>query len=567
MSAFQRNLLGSVLGLIALALLFAFYVVAQNKVDRENELRYQSYLLADELRQSSDDLTRLARTYVVSRDPNYEKQYMDILAIRNGEKPRPEAYNRIYWDFVAANNQAPRPDSSVKVPLLDMMKSLGFTEAEFAKLNEAKKNSDGLVNTEVEAMGLVKKTGEGAEEGYAKARAMMHDATYHSNKAKIMQPIDDFYQLFEQRTQKAVADAAFVASMIEMGFLVVGLATLLMLWLTYRSLINVIGGSVSEAKKHIAYLSEGDFSHPIVPEGSASDSFMALMAVMQQKLSRIVLQVTMTAREIEQGAVEISSASSEAEHLVQGQTDSMSSMSAAIEQMVVSINHVSSNASSASERTRSSNQALDRGERVISDTVDSIRVIATSVQDASNSVATLTGQTQQISQIVQVIRDIADQTNLLALNAAIEAARAGEQGRGFAVVADEVRKLAERTALSTQEITEKIRSIQSGTESTAVFMNTGVSKVAVGVDLASQAGGAFGSIRQDANDVMGVIDEISSSLHEQSQTANQVANNIEQVTQMASASCTAVERAASISRRMGELSKSLSMEMKNFQLT
>ncbi|WP_288841586.1 methyl-accepting chemotaxis protein [uncultured Deefgea sp.] len=564
MSAFQKNLLGSVIGLIALALLFAFYVWAQTKVEHENERRYQSYLLADELRQSSDDLTRLARTYVVSRDPNFEKQYMDILAIRNGEKPRPEAYNRIYWDFVAANHQAPRPDSAAKVPLLDLMKSLGFTEAEFAKLNEAKKNSDGLVNTEVEAMGLVKKTGEGAEEGYAKARAMMHDATYHSNKAKIMQPIDDFYQLFEQRTQQAVADAAFVASMVELGFLLVGLVTLLMLWLTYRSLLNVIGGSVSDAKKHIGYLSEGDFTHPIATD--SSDSFMALMAVMQQKLSRIVLQVTLTAREIEQGAVDIGSASSEAEHLVQGQTDSMSSMSAAIEQMVVSINHVSSNANSASERTRSSNQALDRGERVISDTVDSIRVIATSVQDASNSVATLTGQTQQISQIVQVIRDIADQTNLLALNAAIEAARAGEQGRGFAVVADEVRKLAERTALSTQEITEKIRSIQSGTESTAVFMNAGVSKVAVGVDLASQAGGAFGSIRQDANDVMGVIDEISSSLHEQSQTANQVANNIEQVTQMASASCTAVERAASISRRMGELSKSLSMEMKNFQL-
>ncbi|MBM5575332.1 hypothetical protein [Deefgea sp. CFH1-16] len=74
-----------------------------------------------------------------------------------------------------------------------------------------------MVNTEVEAMGLVKKTGEGAEEGYAKARTMMHDATYHNNKAKIMQPIDDFYQLFEQRTQKAVADAAFVASMIKLG--------------------------------------------------------------------------------------------------------------------------------------------------------------------------------------------------------------------------------------------------------------------------------------------------------------------------------------------------------------
>src|SRR5689334_4166290 len=115
--------------------------------------RYRSYLLADELRQSSDDLTRLGRTYVVTGDRSYKKQYLDVLSIRNGEKPRPQAYNRIYWDFVDGGNLKPRPDGET-VPLLTLMKRYGFTDSEFKQLEEAQKNSDGLVGLEVEAMNL-----------------------------------------------------------------------------------------------------------------------------------------------------------------------------------------------------------------------------------------------------------------------------------------------------------------------------------------------------------------------------------------------------------------------------
>lgn len=107
------------------------------------ENRYRSYLLADELRQSSDDLTRLGRTYVVTGDPSYKQQYLDIISIRNGEKPRPQAYNRIYWDFVDGGNLKPRPDGET-VPLLTLMKRQGFTDAEFNELKEAQKRSDAL---------------------------------------------------------------------------------------------------------------------------------------------------------------------------------------------------------------------------------------------------------------------------------------------------------------------------------------------------------------------------------------------------------------------------------------
>ena len=202
--------------LLVLLILFTLsrLSAAVDELSQAQANRYQSYLLADTLRQSSDDLTRLARTYVVTGDPAYERQYWDVIAIRNGDKPLPEAYHRIYWDFVAAGEAKPRPDGR-PTALLDMMKAAGFSEAEFAKLNEAKANSDGLVKTETIAMNAVKGRFDDGQGGFSKtaepdlelARRLMHDSAYHAEKARIMKPVDAFYRLMEQRTEGAVQAA------------------------------------------------------------------------------------------------------------------------------------------------------------------------------------------------------------------------------------------------------------------------------------------------------------------------------------------------------------------------
>ena len=186
---------------------------ASDTVAQANESRYASNLLADEMRQSSDDLTRLARTYVVSGDPKWEKQYLEVLAIRDGSKPRPVGYEKIYWDLRAADID-PGKGTGTSISLNELMKRAGFTEAEFGKLKEAGQNSNDLVKTETVAMNLVKGLqADGTTKGepdLAKAREMMHDGAYHANKAKIMKPVDEFLTLLDSRTKAEIAAAEAV---------------------------------------------------------------------------------------------------------------------------------------------------------------------------------------------------------------------------------------------------------------------------------------------------------------------------------------------------------------------
>ncbi len=179
-----------------------------------NEARYASYLLAQELRQSSDDLTRLARTYVVSADPKWESQYLEVLDIRSGTKPRPNAYEKIYWDFRAADID-PARGSGVPVALTELMRQAGFSATEFAKLREAAANSNDLVKTETIAMNMVKGQFDDGKGGFtrkgepdlASARTLMHDQNYHLYKARIMKPLDEFLSLLDQRTARDIAVA------------------------------------------------------------------------------------------------------------------------------------------------------------------------------------------------------------------------------------------------------------------------------------------------------------------------------------------------------------------------
>ncbi|MCX7126835.1 methyl-accepting chemotaxis protein [Aeromonas sp.] len=564
--AFQLNLLLSVITLILLSLVFFAYSWAGKQLEESYRQQYVSYLLADELRQSSDDLTRLGRTYVITKDPAYEQQYMRILAIRNGEQARPDGYNRIYWDFVAANGQNPRPDSNVRRGLIDLMKDAGFTEGELAKLNEAKNNSDALVNTEVAAFKLVQQTDGDPIANQQKAIAMMHDKAYHQNKGRIMSPIDDFYVMMEARNQEAVESAMTNTDMLRYLFLALGLVLMFFLWRTYRSLLDLVGTSVEQLKTDLHLLAMGDFSLPIkVPQGS-KESLIGLLGGMQSTLKGIIAKVSHSTEELSDSADSIAQIAEQTARFATSQQSSTQTMAAAIEELVVSISHLSDNATHADELSKVSANTLEEGSGVIKETLDSIENISTTVGEAASTISELNGHTQQISEIIGVIRSIADQTNLLALNAAIEAARAGEQGRGFAVVADEVRNLASRSAASTQQITGMISKIQSGADASIRSMETTVNNVSRGVTLANQTGEAISSIRSHASNLTGLMGEISHTLREQSTAANEVVSTVGNITSLSEQSGDAARHVSQEAAKLKQLSRVLRQEMGHFKL-
>lgn len=265
---------------------FVAYVRAERAIGHVNDSRQHLLLLADELRQSSDDLARMVRTYVVTGDPIYKQRYQEILDIQNGRKPRPTGYPNTYWEIVQSDDQRPRPQG-LAVPLLGLMRGVGFTEKEFAKLVEAKTNSDVLTRTEFAAMELIESTSPPTEENRVKATLMLHDATYHQAKASVMRPISQFQRMTDQRTLEAVHAAKVHATRMCAAFILAGLLLAFLLWKSQRNLYATLGGSVSELHTRIAHLGSGNFSSVISVAKGMENSVLDWLSETQMNLARI----------------------------------------------------------------------------------------------------------------------------------------------------------------------------------------------------------------------------------------------------------------------------------------
>lgn len=248
------------------------------------------------------------------------------------------------------------------------------------------------------------------------------------------------------------------------------------------------------------------------------------------------------------------------------QSDAATGMASAVEELTVSISVVAHQAEEATRHTQESRDRADQGADVILGTVGRIQAIADSVQRASARIEALRGDSESISAAAGIIKEIADQTNLLALNAAIEAARAGEQGRGFAVVADEVRKLAERTSKSTQEISSLLSRMQDSARLAVDSMGAAVSEVSLGVENARQAGSSVQAIKDGSGAVVGMVEEITDAVREQSTASTTIAQQIEQIAQMTERNSSAAGASAQALDEISEMSREIAAALSVYKV-
>jgi methyl-accepting chemotaxis protein len=377
-------------------------------------------------------------------------------------------------------------------------------------------------------------------------------------------------QLVANETQRVEASGTEQVDMIKkVRWTMIGLGALatvagaLFAWWIVRSLTRPLAAAVAVAQR----ISEGSLDSAI--EATSKDEVGLLLQAlgrMQEELRGMIGDVAQSASEVSSSASVLAAGAGDSISRAQTRTEATSSTAAAIEEMTVSIGQVAEHAQEAAAIADKSSALAREGESIVRAASSEMNSIAQSVKHGSELVETLNRRSAEISTIVKVIKDIADQTNLLALNAAIEAARAGEQGRGFAVVADEVRKLAERTGSATSEIGSMIEAIQRETSSVVETMQAGGDKVVQGVKLADEAASALEKINAQTMEAVASVNAIASATREQQAASSDIARNVERIAQMTEESGAAAHHNADAAQTLERLATALQSRVARFKL-
>ncbi len=562
-----------VLLLAAVLLSYSIYTVHQSAAAmRKAEMdEKRSLLLADELRESSRKLTESVRAFAVTGDERFAGIYMDVVNIRAGKMSRP-------MDRTIAPGET--------TPLDELLKQAGFSDTELSLLEQAKNFSNDLIILETKAMNAVRGLFPDAQGNYsiegtpdkALAASLVFSQAYDGEVSKIMAPFSKFEKELKSRLDAAVRDAqdSYANSMLLLQACIIVLVVMFIgfLLLVQRCIVRPVllcdrfAGEVAKGRleSSLAYESRNEI-------GSLAAS---LRTMLQSLRERISMAETATAKAEEQSmraaeavkeaeaakhaaeqakslgmrqageqfmdiveatkrtVMELSKQINQAGKGAESQQQRLTESSQAMEQMNQAIMEVARSTSDTTESANATQQNAMEGAVVVAKVVEAISAVDSRTAALQLSLDQLGQQAEGIGRIMAVISDIADQTNLLALNAAIEAARAGEAGRGFAVVADEVRKLAEKTMHATSEVGAAVRAIQDGTAENIRYMQGASDAVKTSTDLATSAGESLQLIVDIAKGTAQQIQSIAVAAEQQSSTCEGLAHTTESINIVAS---------------------------------
>lgn len=329
----------------------------------------------------------------------------------------------------------------------------------------------------------------------------------------------------------------------------------------------MLGGPIAKLVEKFKYIVETlDLSQRV--EVKSDDEIGQLGKWFNQlvgKMNDVISEVTDASTEVAAASTEIAASAEQIAAGTSEQSQQITQVSSAVEEMSASVVEVARKSADAANSANESGRIATEGGDVVDQTITGMRSINEAVSSSAASVQKLGQRGEQIGEVITVINDIADQTNLLALNAAIEAARAGEHGRGFAVVADEVRKLADRTTKATEEIAGSIQAIQDETTIAVDKMNAGTEEVTAGAQKAEQAGDALKQIVASAQDVSAMVQSIAAAAEEQSAASEEVSRNIEQIASVTRQTSEGTNQAAAAATQLSQRAETLQQLVAQFK--